>query len=255
MKRQKAKKPESYVQRIYRTLAEHDLVSSFAKIKDSDLHILADQDVSAWALELVLQYRLQLEKYIEQHPGFLRALSPLPSDILAPPIVKEMLAAGRMADVGPMAAVAGAIAEYVGKALMQRGCHEVMVENGGDIYFNRSRDCTVAIFAGQSPLSLKVGIKLAATSMPMAVCTSSGTVGHSLSFGLADAVAVVARSTPLADAAATRLGNEVGMGTIGDEGITRALQVGLTIEGVQGVVVICGEKIGAVGNVELVNLN
>ena len=236
-------------------LPEHGLVSSFAKIKDTDLHILADQDVSKVALELALQYRLQIEKYIEQHPGFLHALSPLSPDILAPPIVKEMLAAGMTADVGPMAAVAGAIAEYVGKALMQKGCREVMVENGGDIYLNRTRDCTVAIFAGQSPLSLQVGIKLPVSTMPVAVCTSSGTVGHSLSFGRADAVAVVASSTALADAAATRLGNEVGTLTSDDAGIKRALQVGQTIQGVLGVVVIVGERIGAVGNVELVKLN
>ena len=255
MKRVKVKKPESYVKRTYRTLVEHGLVSSFVKIKDTDLHIQADLEVTAWAFELALQYRLQIEKYIEKRPEFLPALSPLASDILAPPIVKEMLAAGSMADVGPMAAVAGAIAEYVGKALMQRGCREVMVENGGDIYLDRTRDCTVAIFAGQSPLSLQVGIKLPASMMPLGVCTSSGTVGHSLSFGRADAVAVLARSTALADAAATRLGNEVGTTTSGDEGIKRALQVGQTIEGVLGVVVICGERIGAVGNVELVKLN
>lgn len=255
MKRIKARKPESYVKRTYRTLTEHDLVSSFVKIKDTDLHIQADQEVSVWAFELALQYRLQIEKYIKQRPEFLSAIIPLAPDILAPPIVKEMLAAGRMADVGPMAAVAGVIAEYVGKALIQRGCREIMVENGGDIYLNRTRDCTVAIFAGQSPLSLQVGIKLPASMLPVGVCTSSGTVGHSLSFGRADAVAVIARSTALADAAATRLGNEVGMSTSGDEGIKRALQVGQSIEGVQGVVVICGERIGAVGSVELVKLN
>lgn len=255
MKRLKARKPESYVERTYRTRAEDDLVSSFVKIKDTDLHIKADQDVSAWAFELTLQYRLQIEKYIEQRPEFLSALSPLAPDILAPPIVKEMLAAGQVADVGPMAAVAGAIAEYVGKALLRRGCREIVVENGGDIYLNRTKDCTVAIFAGRSPLSMQVGIKLPASAMPVAVCTSSGTVGHSLSFGRADAVAVVASSTALADAAATRLGNEVGILTTGDAGINRALQVGQTIEGVQGVVVICGEKIGAVGNVELIKLN
>jgi uncharacterized protein len=255
MKRRKALHPETYVERSYRTLPDHGLVSSFVKIKDTDLHILSDREVSSLAFELALQYRLQIEKYIEMRPEFLKALTPIEADILAPPIVKAMLAAGRTADVGPMAAVAGAIAEYVGKALVQGGCREVMVENGGDIFFSRICDCTAAIFAGQSPLSLKVGIRLAAAAMPVAVCTSSGTVGHSLSFGAADAVAVVAGSAPLADAAATRLGNEVGMGTSGADGIKRALQVGMTIEGVQGVVVICGERIGAVGKVELVKLN
>ena len=255
MKRIKAKNPESYVDRTYRMLPEHGLISSFAKIKDTDLHILADREVSARALELALQYRLQIERYIEQHPEFLPALTPLSPDILAPPIVKEMLDAGRVAAVGPMAAVAGAIAEYVGRALVESGCREVIVENGGDIYLDRTRDCTVAIFAGESSLSLQVGLRLAATRMPLGVCTSSGTVGHSLSFGRADAVAVIARSASLADAAATRLGNEVGASISIEEGIKRALQLGKTIEGVEGAVVICGDKIGAVGNVELVKLN
>ncbi len=256
MKRAKTKKPESYIQRAYRVLQDPGtLVSSFAKIKDTDLHILADREVSALAQSLALQYRLQIEQYIQVHPEFAGALSPLAPDALAPPIVKEMLTAGSSADVGPMAAVAGVIAEYVGEGLMRSGCREVMVENGGDVYINRSRDCTVAIFAGESPLSLRTGLRLSGRNMPIAVCTSSGTVGHSLSFGLADSVTVIAKSTALADAAATRLGNEVGRGTgHGAGGIKRALETSRTIVGVLGVVVICGERIGAVGDVELVNL-
>jgi uncharacterized protein len=249
------KRPDSYVQRTYRTLAnESGLIASFAKVKDTDLYILADRDVSVRALELALQFRLQIEKYIERHPEFFLTLSPLPKNVLAPPIVREMLVAGNDAGVGPMAAVAGVIAEYVGKTLLREGCREVMVENGGDLFIRRTTDCTVAIFAGQSPLSLKVGIKLRSAGVPIAVCTSSGTVGHSLSFGEADSVTVIAGSTALADAAATRLGNEVGRASKGDAGIKRALDVSRTIDGLNGVVVVCGEKIGAVGNVELVKL-
>ncbi|MCP4339779.1 MAG: UPF0280 family protein [Desulfobulbaceae bacterium] len=255
MKRVKAKKPESYIQRAYRAIPDHGrLISSFASIKDTDLHILADREVSDLAQQLALQYRLQIENYIQQHPEFAKALSPLSLDTLAPPIVKEMLAAGISAGVGPMAAVAGVIAEFVGRGLLQSGCREVLVENGGDIYINRCQGCTVAIFAGESSLSLRVGVKLAEHDMPIAVCTSSGTVGHSLSFGLADSVTVIARSTALADAAATCLGNEVGLSSGGDSGIKRSLEKSRTIEGILGVVVICGEKIGAVGDVELVSI-
>ncbi len=256
MKHGKAKKPESYRERTYRALPDPGhLISSFATIKETDLHILADHEVAGLAQRLVLQYRLQIEKYIRQHPEFASALSPLPADPLAAPIIKDMLAAGSCAGVGPMAAVAGAIAEYVGRGLLQSGCREVMVENGGDIYINRSQDCTVAIFAGESSLSLRTGLRLAGNTMPIAVCTSSGTVGHSLSFGLADSVTVIARSTVLADAAATRLGNEVGRASGGTAGIKRALAKSRDITGVLGVVVICGEKIGAVGDVELTRVN
>jgi hypothetical protein len=249
------RKPASYIERDYRAVqGGGDLISSYATIKDTDLHILADREVSSLAQELALRYRLQIEKYIEKHPEFAGALAPLPSDALAPPIVREMLAAGNAAGVGPMAAVAGVIAEYVGRGLLQSGCLEVMVENGGDIYIHRNRDCTVAIFAGESPLSLRVGVKLPRLALPMAVCTSSGTVGHSLSLGLADSVTVLAGAAALADAAATRLGNEVGRNR-GGHGMKRALEKSRDIDGVLGVVVICREKIGAVGDVELVGIH
>jgi len=255
MKTSVARKPESYVQRDYRRIPETgNLVSSYVQVKDTDLHILADLSVNELATELALQYRLQVEDFIHKQPEFASSLLPLSYDRVVPPIIKEMLVAGEAASVGPMAAVAGTIAEYVGKGLLAGGCTEVMVENGGDIFLHRKEDCTVAIFAGESPLSLRVGIKIVATMMPAAICTSSGTIGHSLSFGKADSVTVLSRSASLADAVATRLGNEVGKVSGGDLGIKRALSVGRTIDGVIGVVVICGEAVGAVGGIELIRI-
>lgn len=249
------KDPKSYTDRGYRGLqGQGDLVSSFVRISETDLHILADRDVGEQAKEFVLRYRLQIESYIARHPEFLSALSPLPADNLAPPIVREMLRAGEAADVGPMAAVAGAISEYVGKELLAAGVQEVIVENGGDIFLHRKKDCTVAIFAGQSPLSYKVGVVVPKESRSAGVCTSSGTVGHSLSFGEADSVTVLASSTGLADAVATRLGNEVILARSGKVGIERALALARKFTGIDGVVVICGELMGAVGTVELVRL-
>lgn len=249
------KDPGSYKERAYRQIqAEGELVSSYVRVSETDLHILADCDVGRQAQDLVLQYRMQLEGYIARKPEFLTSLVPLPADDLAPPLVREMLLAGKAADVGPMAAVAGAIAEYVGRALLAQGVQEVMVENGGDIFLCRKKDCTVAIFAGQSSLSNKVGVSIAKKNMPSAVCTSSGTVGHSLSFGDADSVTVLASSTLLADAVATRLGNEVGRGGDSEDGIKRALAAARQFDEIDGVVVICGELMGAVGRVELVRL-
>lgn len=197
---------------------------------------------------------MQLQAYIRKTPEFAASLVPLPIDSLATPLVREMLLAGQEAGVGPMAAVAGAVAGYVGRKLREQGVQEVIVENGGDIFVSRKSDSTVAIFAGQSPLSYNVGIHIGAAQMPCGVCTSSGTIGHSLSFGDADSVTVVADSVALADAAATRLGNEVGKGLGGKEGVNRALAQAKTISGLRGVVVICDEVMGAVGDVELVRL-
>ena len=247
--------PLSYQRRDYRSLViAGDLRSSYAQVEETDLHILADGDVTDCAKLLVQRYRLQIEGYIRSHPQFAVSLVPLPLDPLAPSIVREMLAAGEMAGVGPMAAVAGAIAEYVGRDLLRQKTREVIVENGGDIFLQREVASTVAIFAGPSPLSNTMGIRLSRQKMPCSVCTSSGTVGHSLSFGDADSVTVYATNAALADAAATRLGNEVGKGTSGDLGIKRALALAQEIAGIGGVVVIRNELFGAVGDIELVGL-
>ncbi len=248
------KKPESYRNRSYRRFHDQtDLLAIQVQIQETDLHILATRDVKERATELVLQYRLQIEKYTVKHPLFLATLDPLPLDFLAPPLIQEMLAAGQKAGVGPMAAVAGTIAEFVGKTLAAEGVEEIIVENGGDIYVQRNKECSVAIFAGQSPLSYKVGLRLPVSLMPMGVCTSSGTVGHSLSFGKADAAVVVARSTALADAVATRIGNEVDISLGPKKAVEQALAKAREIEGIEGV--ICGEVMGAFGTIELVRLS
>ena len=230
------------------------MVSSYVSVKETDLHILAAREIERQALDLVYQFRNQLENYIAARPEFLTALVPIDKDLLAPPIVKQMLEAASSADVGPMAAVAGAIAEFVGFGLLDQGIDEIIIENGGDIFIKRNKECITSIFTGQSPLNQKLGIKIAKADMPIGVCTSSGTVGHSLSLGQADSVTVLAASTPLADAAATRIGNEVSSKAAGSA-IEHALDIGRNISGLSGVVIIQGEKIGAWGEINLVGLD
>jgi ApbE superfamily uncharacterized protein (UPF0280 family) len=257
MKGKKRKKisPSDYKKRGYRqAITSFDgLISNYVTVRETDLHILAAGNIEADSYNFVHRYRNQLENYINSHPDFLTALVPLELDTLAPPIIKDMLKAGIAANVGPMAAVAGAIAEHVGRDLLGTGLEEVIVENGGDIFLQRKDDCLTAIFAGESTLNQKVGIRIPAGTMPAGICTSSGTVGHSLSLGLADSVTVVSASTSLADAAATRLGNEVSSG--GKEMINNALEVAKTIPGLLGVVIISGELIGAWGEIDLVGLD
>jgi len=243
--------PCSYKKRSYRNLGEHgSLVSFVVQVKETDLHILASEAMSDLAYERVFTYRSQLENHIAAHPVFLTALTPLPSQPTAPPMVKAMLRAGRAAGVGPMAAVAGVMAEYVGRDLMAAGADQVVVENGGDIYLARNEESVIGIFSGTSPLSNRVGLKIPAELMPLGVCTSSGTVGHSLSLGEADSVTVLAGATALADAVATRLGNEVRPG----RPLSHVLDMGRAIPGLIGVVIIRGEELGAWGTVELVPL-
>ncbi|MDJ0622514.1 MAG: UPF0280 family protein [Desulfocapsaceae bacterium] len=248
------KDPCDYTVRSYRQRQKSaGLITTQVKVKETDLHIQADRNIHRRAQELVLQCRLQLEEYIVRHPHFYSSLTPLPKDFDAPRLIQQMFDAGRKAGVGPMAAVAGGIAEFVGRELNREGVEEIIIENGGDIFLLRPQPSIVSIFAGESPLSNRVGIELS-SSGAWGICTSSGTVGHSLSMGKADSVTVVARSAYLADAAATRIGNEVGLKGGGKQDVNAALGLAGEIEGISGVVVVCGEILGAVGDVQLVNI-
>jgi ApbE superfamily uncharacterized protein (UPF0280 family) len=237
-----------YRERRYRQQLRRSRLDGFeVAVKETDLFILADSKLATLAEEAIYLVRGPLEGYIASHPEFLHSLVPLADDPVAPAIVREMLAAAQACMVGPMAAVAGAIAEGVGRMLL-RESREVVVENGGDCFIQVASPLEMGIFAGSSVLSGKLALRLRSEKTPLGVCTSSGTVGHSLSFGRADAVTVIAPSAAVADAAATRIGNEVK----GRADIDLALAAAQEIQGVLGVVIIIGDAMGAWGDVELV---
>ena len=241
---------KSYEPRTYRTrMARPGLTGFRVAVKETDLWVLAARDCTREVREFVIQERQQLEAYIAGHPGFLTTLVPWPGDPFAPLLVREMIDAAAAAGVGPMAAVAGALAARVGLHLAPLS-PEVIVENGGDIFLAIQQPATVALFAGKSPLSHRVGLKVEPSDSPLGVCTSSATVGHSLSLGRADAACVLAPSAALADAAATALGNRVQ----GPDTIAPALEWIAGLPDIFGAIVIVGEKLGAWGRVELVPL-
>jgi len=236
--------------RTYREKVRPDgLVSFTVVVKETDLFILADSDLSGLALQEVIRHRHQLEHYISKHPEFFRSLRPVQVPAGAPEVVLRMARASEAAGVGPMAAVAGTIAELVGEALLDESA-EVVVENGGDIYIKTGRPRVVSIYAGSSPLSEKVGLNIKPEDTPIGVCTSSAKVGPSLSLGRADAACVLSGSTALADAAATAVGNAAKS----PDDIEKALAVAGGIPGVLGAVVVVGDRLGAWGKVELVKL-
>jgi uncharacterized protein len=236
--------------RTYRHQIQNDrLVSFTVTVKETDLFILAGQPMEQLTLDSVLRHRGYLEAFIAQHPDFAGSLVPWPFSGPMPQIVADMVHAGKLAGVGPMAAVAGAVAERVGMDLL-RFSEEIIIENGGDVFLKADQPVTMGIFAGKSPLSLKVGLRISPEAHPMAVCTSSGTVGHSLSLGRADAVCVVSASCSLADAAATAIGNRIQSRA----DIQKGIEFGKMIRGVAGVVIILGDRIGAWGELELIPL-
>ena len=238
-----------YRERTYRNrISKRDLVSFQVKIKETDLYIGADSDCSEAVIQSVHKHREFIEEYIRHNPQFINSMTPVEADEFAPAIISEMTDASRRCGVGPMASVAGAIARNVGLDLMEHS-DNVIIENGGDIFLKlMNKDAIVGIFAGNSPLSYKVSIRIKCEGVPAGVCTSSGTVGHSLSFGRADAVCVTSKSATLADAAATSICNRVKR----EGDIKNALNFGLHIEGAIGIVVIMGNKLGILGDIELV---
>jgi ApbE superfamily uncharacterized protein (UPF0280 family) len=239
-----------FEERTYRNLVKtEDLIPFRVTIGETDLFLLTRRKLESETREAVIRYRWQIEEYSRYHPEFRTSLTPVRSDPHAPKIVKEMLKASRLTNVGPMASVAGAIAEFVGTDLIPLS-PEVICENGGDIFIASSKERVVGIFAGKSPLSLKVGLRIKPEDTPLGVCSSSGTVGHSMSFGRADAVCVLSRSASLADAAATSIGNLIE----GKGDIEKGLKYGSQIKGIIGVLIIVGEAMGMRGSLELANL-
>lgn len=242
-----------YVDRFYRDeRIGRDLAYFRVAVKETDLYIGILPDTYSKELEhqvenLVWQLRRELEEYIEKDPVFKSTLEPhllLPA---APPIALMMARAGNQCGVGPMAAVAGAYAEMVGRELMKVS-PEVIVENGGDIFLVSRKMRRVGVFAGTSPFSGKLALELGPAKIPMGICTSSGTVGPSLSFGRADAAIIVAESAALADAAASAAGNAVKTA----EDIAKGIEAVNGIKGIRGVLIIKDDKMGAWGGIQLV---
>ncbi len=239
-----------YEERLYRNrIKGENLVSYEVIVKETDLYVRTDTDLSKAIENSVIKYRYQLENYIKGDEAFLKSLSPVGVSPLAPKIVREMADAARAANVGPMAAVAGAMSEYVGRDIDALS-NNIIIENGGDIYIKTDVERKISIFAGKSVLSHKVGILIKPDAAPLGICTSSGTVGHSLSYGKADAVCVLSKSTLIADTAATSTGNIVKSA----DDIKRGLDYAMNIKGVAGALIIVGDKLGAYGDIELIRV-
>lgn len=203
-----------YQKRTYRqNMGAGRFTSISLSVQESDLWIgwtgSADQaQLIKAATSLVRQLRLELLGHPD--PRFLASLVPLKECRSSGELAKSMLDASKSAGTGPMAAVAGAIAQAVGKALKQKfALEEIVVENGGDLYIDVLKPLSVKLFAPTSAFSGKLSVVVPPSDCPMGVCTSSARIGHSLSFGRADAVLVAATDAALADAWATAGCNRV----------------------------------------------
>ena len=192
--------------------------------------------------EIVRQRRI-LEEYISHDPAFGRSFEPVDLMLHAPEVVRRMDRAARLVGVGPMAAVAGIMAEFAASAGIEAGADEAIVENGGDIYLQTAGPVIIGLHPGTAELSGHLAFSLEAVETPIAICSSSGKMGHSMSLGQCDLATVAAKDAALADAAATEAANLVRA----IEDVDPTLQRIAAIEGVDGLLIVKDDRVGLAG--------
>ncbi len=236
---------ERYIERTYRAVMEPEGLTCYeVAIGESDLYVCTRGDLSEHARRSLAELRGELEAYLARHLTFGTSFRPVPAAGEAPPIAADMAQAAEIFDVGPMASVAGAIAQHVGIELLARS-PEVIVENGGDLFLAGGGRRTVRVFGGAEAPAFNLTVE--APPGGVGLCTSSGKVGPSVSLGEAEAVTVLAKTATLADAAATALGNTV----LGADDIGEALAAAERHPFVLGAVIVAGGSVGAWGSLEL----
>jgi hypothetical protein len=216
------------------------------EFRETAVTIEAADEYVPIAQEAMLDARAQIEGYIAHDDFFRTTFDPYPLRPDMTEVVKRMCVASEKANVGPMATVAGAIAEEAVSRMMKAGCTHCLVDNGGDIAMRTSRSVTVGLYAGEAQPQY-LGLEVPPSRGMLGICTSSGTVGPSISLGIADLATVIAPDVALADACATKLGNMVR----DDDPMTleRALRMVLKVKGVRGALVLVNGKLGMGGDV------
>ncbi|MFP4167814.1 MAG: UPF0280 family protein [Desulfonatronovibrionaceae bacterium] len=219
-------------------------------LEETDLWVTALKDLSAEILEYIHTLRAELKNHCRRHPDFLSALHPLDPGPADPEIAARMKEASSRLNIGPMAAVAGCIAMMVAERFADKS-PDLVVENGGDIYMYSTRERKVGLLADPET-GVHLALRVPFSQFPCSLCSSSSTIGHSLSLGQGDLVTVLAKDGCLADAAATALANNLQ----GKKGLSRMLTQAKTLKknGVMGVFGQKGEEIGVWGEMELVSI-
>jgi len=233
-------------ERFYRNLIKVENLKKFVvKVKETDIFVFAEKNLKKGIEEEVKKQREILERYIKIHPEFYFSFSPVEVES-DEEIIKLMSLSSKLTKTGPMASVAGAISEVVGRKFLPQS-EEIFIENGGDIFMNLKNEVKIGIYAGKSPFSMKIGIKIKREN-PVGIATSSGTVGHSFSYGDADAVTVISNSSAFSDGAATYFGNLI-KGKINKELIERKLN---DFPFIEGMLIIRGKELFVWGKIELI---
>lgn len=239
-----------YEPRWYRKIVDSERFTTFqVEWLETDLWVAVDcpsfnPGIPTFILAQTKELRNILDQYIRKNEQFLHSLTPIADDINAPDEVRRMLLASSIAEIGPMSAVAGLFSEIIGNRVIQQfNVQEIIVENGGDLFISIKKNIDILVYAGNSPLSNKIAVTIPHEISPLGLCTSSGTVGHSLSFGKADAVMIACKDTALADSLATRFGNEVK----NPDDIEPAIKLAESFSEILSILIIIEDRIGIRG--------
>ena len=221
---------------------------NFSQIDLDQTHIRLTTDLANHDLKrYVFSIRKDLENYILKNEYFLVSLDSIKTDDDLPLIVKTMIDSSAIADVGPMACVAGTISELSLDYLIANDSKYSIVENGGDIALINDRDVLCGIYSNNQVLGNNIAFRIKSRKKPLGICTSSGKIGHSISFGVSDSVSVIARFPSIADGLATRIANEVN-GETSEDKVANALECGENYkEFYEGVLIISDGHVGTIG--------
>jgi uncharacterized protein len=203
--------------------------------------------------DTIIKQRDILEEYVLVNQKFLKSLLPITVlDQSAPDIAQMMKEAAALTNVGPMAAVAGSIAQLAAeieyleteKRSRKNIKTETIVENGGDIFMVLKKELILGIYTDVKSLQGKLAFRILPEDTPLGVCSSSSTMGHSLSLGNCNLTTVFSKSGALADAAATRACNMVR----DKSDIQNTLNEISSIDGINGLIIIKGDSVGMTGD-------
>ncbi len=243
-----------FEERTYRTQFNTKRFTGFeVKYKETDLWIGVNPDaykseMKDIVLSEIKMLREKLDGYIKDEPFFQKSLKPFEPLDNAPLEAKEMALAAKKAGIGPMSTVAGLFAREVGKKLLQNfPIEELIIENGGDIFAQLNNELVLSVFAGDSPLSERIGLALPEKTGKIGICTSAGTVGPSFSAGKADAVVVISENVLVADAFATAFGNKVKS----PNDVEKVINMSENYPEIVCMLIICKDKIGIRGEYEI----
>ncbi|MFB3738168.1 MAG: hypothetical protein ACE14W_04295 [Candidatus Velamenicoccus archaeovorus] len=220
-------------------LLKRKLRSFDIQVQDLVLHISAGGDVNEESRAAALSFWEQLQAYALRNPAVRTSKRPIRVPEDAPPVVRELVRAAGTAGVGPMFSFRGALTDHVGRFLA-RSTSELTVSCGGDYFIVARKRRKLTVHRTPDGRTIAVVVR-----------PSREGVGVSTAFGSGrapvDGLAVLASSCMLADAAAAGVQALLSK----PDGFHVALDYLKKVPGVDGGLLLQGDRIGVAGGVEI----